>query len=365
MPSLPLRSYLEYVKDLTLNQLKSILRSHYREKQGAELYQMLATLSQSPGEDPRSFLLRGMNIRQKLILQGSQEDPYNLTYNPEHVQMFFLKSLKTAFQSERITNFMKPRLENLSISDENLILHLNEAISEEEERQAKLAFQKKSKTVVNEVSKANCDEEKGKTDQNPKSASKNPLLAAVEGLQAQVAEIGGTVKLLQEKVDRSQLEQPADHTQQQVRSERGNKSFRKRAQEKQMKPGCESCKSKSIGDQCKHCWSCGGDNHISRHCSRNPRNQKGNYRGLQPRDREWPVKLKLGPTIVMAVVNQNMIKTFYSVSSVNRLDIVLISVKRKAGILIRSYVRLFMSYPSQVNLKVRVTVRTIRSMLVT
>ena len=131
-----------------------------------------------------------------------------------------------------------------------------------------------------------------------------------------------------------------------------------------MKRGCESCKSKSIGDQCKHCWSCGGDNHISRHCSKNPRNQKGNYRGLQPRDREYPVKLKLCPTIVMTVVNQNIIRTFYSVSSVNRLNIVLISVKRKAGKLIRSYVRLFMSYPSQVNIKVRVTVRTIKSSLV-
>ena len=76
----------------------------------------------------------------------------NLTYNPAHVQMLFLKSLQTAFQSERITNFMKPHLENL-------ILHLNEAISEEE-RQAKLAFQKKSKTVVNEVSKANCDKKR-------------------------------------------------------------------------------------------------------------------------------------------------------------------------------------------------------------
>ena len=48
---------------------------------------------------------------------------------------------------------MKPHLENLTISDENLILHLNEAILEEEERQAQLAFQKKSKTVVNEASK--------------------------------------------------------------------------------------------------------------------------------------------------------------------------------------------------------------------
>ena len=86
-----------------------------------------------------------MNIRQKLILQGSQEDPYNLTYNPSHVQMLFLKSLKTAFQSERITNFMKPHPKNLTISDENLILHLNEAISEEEERQAKLDFKRNQK----------------------------------------------------------------------------------------------------------------------------------------------------------------------------------------------------------------------------
>ena len=70
----------------------------------------------------------------------------------------------------------------------------------------------------------------------PKSASKSLLLAAVEGLQAQVVKIGGTVILLQENLQKST---------ETTRSERGNKSFRKRAQEKQMKPGCESCKSTS------------------------------------------------------------------------------------------------------------------------
>ena len=40
------------------------------------MYQMLVTPSQLPGENPRSFLFRGMNIRQKLILQGSQEDQF-------------------------------------------------------------------------------------------------------------------------------------------------------------------------------------------------------------------------------------------------------------------------------------------------
>ena len=47
VPSLPLMSsYLQSVKGLTLNQLK---RSHYWEKKGPELYQMLATQSQLPG----------------------------------------------------------------------------------------------------------------------------------------------------------------------------------------------------------------------------------------------------------------------------------------------------------------------------
>ena len=300
-----------------------------------------------------------MNIRQKLILQGSQEDPYNLTYNPEHFQMLFLKSLKTVIQSERITNFMKPHLENLTISDENLILHMNEAISEEEERQAKLAFQKKSKTVVNEVSKANCDDNKGKTNQNSKSASKSPLLAAVEGLKAQVAEIGGTAKLLQEKVDRSQLEQPVDHTQQKVMSEQGNKSFRKKAQEKQMKPRCESCKVSSLMTSVRIAGPVGvtvikviivpGTPEIKRETTGATIEGQGVVSEAQAMSHHCNGCGK-------PEHNQN----FYSVSSV-----VLISVKRKARILIRSYVRLFMSYPSQVNLKVRVTMRAIMSMLVT
>ena len=42
------------------------------------------------------------------------------------------------------------------------------------------------------------------------------------------------------------------------------------------------------------------------------------------------MKLKLCHTTVMAVVNHNIIRTCYSVSSVNQLDIVLISVKKKS-----------------------------------
>ena len=139
------------------------------------MYQLLDNLSQLPGENPCSFLNRGMNIRQNLILQGSHEDPYNLMYNQEHVSVLFLKSLNTAFKSQRVSNFMKQHLENLTISDENLISHLKEANSEGGERHAKLAFQKKSKAVVNEFSQADCDGNEGKMDQNFKSRHKNHL----------------------------------------------------------------------------------------------------------------------------------------------------------------------------------------------
>ena len=59
---------------------------------------------------------------------------------------------------------------------------MNEAISEEEERQAKLAFQKKSKTVVNEVSKANRDEKRVRQTKIPKVHPSKLRLLKLEGL---------------------------------------------------------------------------------------------------------------------------------------------------------------------------------------
>ena len=51
-PGMVLRSYLKTYKELTLDWLKKILRSHYGAKNTSELYQVLASLSEAKGITP-------------------------------------------------------------------------------------------------------------------------------------------------------------------------------------------------------------------------------------------------------------------------------------------------------------------------
>jgi len=73
-PGTPLRSYLESTPDLELPRLRQILRSHYRERNATELYQQLASITQSPKEDPQTFLMRALDLRQKIIFASKEED---------------------------------------------------------------------------------------------------------------------------------------------------------------------------------------------------------------------------------------------------------------------------------------------------
>ena len=53
-PSLKLRSYLETMKELTLPKLRQMLRAHYKQKSGTELYQELTTMCPvTKGNSPR------------------------------------------------------------------------------------------------------------------------------------------------------------------------------------------------------------------------------------------------------------------------------------------------------------------------
>ena len=90
-PGLQLRSYIETLQDVKLPRLRQILRSHYREKSGTQLYQELAPICQGPKETPDAFLLRALDLRQK-ILFASQEADTNLKYDPSLVQGLFFEN---------------------------------------------------------------------------------------------------------------------------------------------------------------------------------------------------------------------------------------------------------------------------------
>lgn len=259
-PGLVLRSYLESFKDLSLDRLKKILRSHYGVKNTAELYQSLASICQNGKETPQAFLMRALDLRQK-ILFASQEGEDTLKYDADHIQQLFRRTVETGLQDESIRTKLRPHLSNPLIEDEELIHQLNVAVSSEEERIKKLKSQSKTKSPVvshiGQESPGSPEEPVGKVPAAAKD-SKLPhstktelqeLKAEVEALKAEVkARSGATPQPDQGKGNRWS-------------SGRGQGSREVRPRP----PKCSACLTK--GDQwCNHCFKCGSSGHYAIGC---------------------------------------------------------------------------------------------------
>lgn len=149
-PGLQLRSYLEGKTDLTLPMLRRILRSHYQEKNATELYKQLTAESQRAKETPQSFLIRVLDLRQK-ILFASQEDESGLKYDPALVQNMFLHTVLTGLQNDRIQSDLQPYLTDTTVTDETLLEKLNVACSHEAERQSKRKSERSATVNVTQL----------------------------------------------------------------------------------------------------------------------------------------------------------------------------------------------------------------------
>ena len=144
-----LRSYLETYKDLTLDRLKRILRSHYGVKNTPELYPTLASLGRSQKESPQAFLMKALDLRQQIILASSDEsDDTYLQYDSEHIQRLFLRSVETSLQDESIRAKIHPFLKDLNVADDVLMQQMGVAVSAEKERDKKLGRNKPSSPLV-------------------------------------------------------------------------------------------------------------------------------------------------------------------------------------------------------------------------
>lgn len=161
-PGLQLHSYLEGNANLTLPTLRRILRSHYQEKGGTDLYKQLTSEVQSSKETPQNFLIRALDLRQK-ILFASQEAESGLRYDPVLVQSMFLHTVLTGLQNDSIKSDLQPYQQQTTTSDEPLLEKLNIACANEAERQNKkkrLAQQRP--TTVHSVQSNDTPEDKKK-----------------------------------------------------------------------------------------------------------------------------------------------------------------------------------------------------------
>ena len=258
-PALSLRSYLEGKADLTLAKLRRIMRSHYQEKTATELYHQLSSTVQQPKEKPQEFLIRLLDLKQK-VLFASQESDSELKYDPTLVHGMFVHSFSLGLQNENIKMEMKPHLEKKTVSDEELFEKLNVCVSNEMERSQKFGSQL--------TPKVNAVQEAGDRQTEKNSKVEQTLIKEIRELKAEVAAVKEKVR-----APPPSQAQPSP-TQQPMRQP----------------PQCRSCQQNENGWFCNHCFKCGISGHYARECTaqfsrRPPTELQGNGQRSRPWDR--------------------------------------------------------------------------------
>ena len=258
-PSLPLRDYIEVMREIGIESILKILRAHFQEKNASELYSALSNLAKSPTEEPQNFLMRALNLREKIIF-ASKQSGARLRYGAGQCQSMFLHAIETGLISNTLRSRMRVLLQKPGVTDAELIYELNIAVTEESERSAKLGFGK-AKSKVSEVQVTT--PVKGK-----REVKDSEDLLVTEKLLAEIQSLKSDVTALKENLNK---QRPPDTLQGNSQRYRGLRKSRR---------GCENCRKASRGNECTHCWRCGASGHFANQCAGN----QGNYPRLLSRD---------------------------------------------------------------------------------
>ena len=248
-PSLQLRSYLEMIQDLTLTRLRLIMKAHFKQKSGTELYQELSNLCQETNETPQDFLLRAM--RQQIMFVSSVSDS-PIKYEPSLVQSLFLHVLETGLRGEAVRA-------KLRVSDEQLLEKINQIMSVEMKRCNKMSSGGKKGWRVNQVgtSSVSSNPAPGQPGQTPQSesaksvkkeAKPNSLVTALEAIQSDLTSLKQAFDKAHTSSERTANERYGSANQSQVRHRK-----------------CSACYSASV-ERCDHCFKCGLSHHFARGC---------------------------------------------------------------------------------------------------
>ena len=265
-PNLQLRSYLEMIQDLTLTRLRLIMKAHFKQKSGTELYQELSNLRQETNETPQDFLVRAMSLRQQIIFVSSASDS-PIKYEPSLVQSLFLHVLETGLQDEAVRAKLRPFLEKTTVSDEQLLEKINQIMSAEMERYNKMSSGGKKGLRVNRVAPG----QPGQTPQSESAksvkeeAKPNSLVKALEAIQSDLTSL---------KLDFDKAHTSSETTANERYGSANQSQFRRRK--------CSACYSASV-EGCDHCFKCGSSDHFARGWRKG--RGSGNERRLHPRDR--------------------------------------------------------------------------------
>ena len=123
-----------------------------------------------------------LDLRQKILFSSTQDQSEDtLVYENDHIQKLFLRTVETGLQDENVRLRVRGYLRNPTISDEEVILQVNNAVSTENERVRKLRNQNRPKSAqVSQVAE--------------KAESQDKILKTLEALKVEVAQVKGQLK---------------------------------------------------------------------------------------------------------------------------------------------------------------------------
>ena len=249
-PGLELRTILDAQCDMPLETVLQFVRGFLQEKTASELYKDLHNMYQSENEDPQSFVLRAMGIREK-IMKASESDTEAIKYDKDLIQAMFLQTIRTGLKDITVRSEVKDVLRT-GTSDAGILTALNKASLEEDQRKSKRidATRRRVRFDVQEVQEVQTSD-----------ASEEEVR---EGTGGDVSELANSVKLLVKEV--SAMRKELDEMKGKQSLNPKTPSFKSKQYQKR---GCAKCNEEGRANSCRHCWNCGAETHFAHHCPLN------------------------------------------------------------------------------------------------
>lgn len=236
-PKSKLRVLLETKPDITLDKIDRLLKAHLGNTTASDLYQLLSTLGQESGESTHAFVIRAMELRQKILFASQNATDDDIHYGERLVQKTFINTLETGIVNEAVRSKLRQILKE-DVSDEEILTELSKAEASEKERNIKLGRRPTSA----KVSMVNTD---GVNDD------------AFKALQKQLQKIQNDVDVLKTSRDKTSRDnRPRYNNYLNYDGNKNNSTYIRK---------CERCTKENI-DRCVHCWKCGNGTHFSRDC---------------------------------------------------------------------------------------------------
>ena len=108
------------------------MKAHHKQKSATEVYHELTILCQGPRESAEDVLISALDIRQQVLFTSCvmEED---VKYSPELVQAVLFRALEIGIKNDTICAKVTHLLTKHSVTDEELIKGVNDAMLGETE----------------------------------------------------------------------------------------------------------------------------------------------------------------------------------------------------------------------------------------